>query len=356
MNAVTTAPGRGRKVSPVNIAELMMVEFSDPQRWWSMLATARTFRRYSAMNQLWLAAQDASGIVASARTWQTTAAMGGGTCRVADDARGVSILAPMSFATPARSLQIMTVFEDNQLVAPPDLPALATPAAITGTNACQHLWTAIVALLCDDGWTVEIRPRSQQAVNSRTSLHDRTVTISDDITLGERVRAVLHAWAHIALDKDHGTSVSGDVREIEARSVAHLVGVTVGLGLAISDLDLGAIGELEVAAVTAAAERVLGASQRLTEDLENELGIDLSPDLLATPRHTRPFLTGAFSPTPGVGRSCGGVPLESLSSITAASTAPHRRPHNQAPDQLVVALAGRSRAMLSCVSHTETSP
>lgn len=281
MDTVTTTYAKARHESPVNIAELAMVEFSTPQQWWSMLRTARTFRRYCATNQLWLAAQNATGVVASTRTWHKTPAIGGGVCRIADNARGLSILTPTSFTTPTRPFQIMTVFEDNQLVTAPDLPSLTTPPALTGPNACQHLWTAITALLSDDGWTVHVRSRNPEASNGRTHPGERSVAINDDITLAERVTALLHEWGHITF-LHHPTTASEDVKEVEARSVAHLVGATIGVGVDVSSLDIGAILELDAGAAAQAAERVLSVSQHLTQDIENELGIDLTPDLLAT--------------------------------------------------------------------------
>lgn len=321
MNTLTTAHDWAWRGSAVNIAELVMVEFLAPNRWWSMLATARTFRRHSPINQLWLAAQHATGVVASSRTWQQTPAVGGGRCRVAGNARGLSVLTPTSFTTPTRSFQVMTVFEDSQLVAPPDLPALATPRMITGPNAYEHVWTAIVTLLRDDGWTVEIRPRNEEAWNRRTSRHDRTVAINDDVTLVERLAVLLHEWAHIAL-VHHGSGVTDDVRDIEARSVGYLVGATLGLRIEVVALDVGAILELEGAGVAEAAERVLTVSQHLTTDIENELGIDLTHDLFG---------------------------------VCAASAAPQRHPPIPERHHLVAVSvrSGHARPSLRCVSNTE---
>src|SRR5215213_7468201 len=66
------------------------------EQWLAFLRSSRQFHRYSPQNQLLLAAQGASGLVASYRTWQRIPAVGGGRCQVRKGEKGLSVLAPMT--------------------------------------------------------------------------------------------------------------------------------------------------------------------------------------------------------------------------------------------------------------------
>lgn len=274
-------------------------QLATSDEWLAALQTARQFHRYSAKNQLWLAMQGATGVVASYRTWQKIPATDGGVCQVAKGQKGLSVLAPITMVARetdpdtgqetvtgrgVRGFKVVKVFAENQLVAPPSIPEPALPQKLSGPNAHQHLWSAIRNLLEDEGWAVTLEPRSADPWNGRTTFTARTVVVKDDLAAPQQLKTLIHEWAHIHLDHEH-RSVPRDVKEIEAESVAYLTGATVGLdttGYSIPYVTGWAGGDAEL--VRSTAEQVLTTTQILLDHLEHELGLDLAPDPLARHR------------------------------------------------------------------------
>jgi hypothetical protein len=74
-------------------------ELTTGTEWAAWLQSARRFHRYSAQNQMLLAIQGATGLVASYRTWQRIPAADGSRCQVARGEKGLTILAPMTVTT-----------------------------------------------------------------------------------------------------------------------------------------------------------------------------------------------------------------------------------------------------------------
>src|SRR5215212_355411 len=209
-------------------------------QWLAFLRSCRQFHRYSPQNQLLLAAQGASGLVASYRTWQRVSAVGGGRCQVRKGEKGLSVLAPMTItrqevdevtgdhmADTITRFKPVKVFHQGQLVAPPELADPPRPKLLTGDNRHQHVWAAVQSQLEGIGFAVELVTRSPvDDWNGRTDFTAAQVVVSDHLEPPARLKTLIHEWAHIALD--HQTRLVGqrDLREVEAESVAYLVCAT----------------------------------------------------------------------------------------------------------------------------------
>lgn len=266
--------------------------------WAAWLQSARRFHRYSPQNQMLLAAQGATGLVASYRTWQRIPAEDGGTCQVAKGEKGLTILAPMTVtsrdvneatgdevvARGIRGFKAVKVFHQGQLVSAPQLAPAVLPELLTGENRWQHVWAAVQGLLEDLGYSVDVVTRSTiDTWNGRTGFTDRSVVVSDHLEPPQRLKTLLHEWAHVALQHDVVVGLSAEVREVEAESVAYLIAGTVRLDSAAYTLPYVAgwsAGQIDL--VERTAQRVLATTADMIGRLESELGIDLTPDALAT--------------------------------------------------------------------------
>ena len=287
--------------------------------WLAWLTSARRFHRYSPANQLLLAAQGATGHVASYRTWQRIPAVGGGTCQVRKGKHGLTILAPMTVTrrdideasgdeivvtTGLRGFKAVKVFHQDQLVDPPDLPDQPLPALLTGDNRHQHLWAAIVSHLGDLGYTTQLVCRSPfETWNGRTNFATAEVSVAEHLQAPQRLKTLVHEWAHIALEHGEQPGRDRSVIEVEAESVAYLVCATVGLDAATYTVPyLASWSSGEPALLETTAQRVLAITVEMVDTLETELSIDLTPDLLGGPR------AGNVTPLPTANRPTGPEP------------------------------------------------
>ncbi len=269
--------------------------------WLAYLDAARAFHRYSPQNQMLLALQGAEGYVASYRNWTRIPATDGGTCQVAKGEKGLAILAPMisksvevdddtgeeTSRKRLRGFRTVQVFHQGQLVSPPAIPEPQMPELLTGPNRWQHVWSAVVGQLEDDGYTVALHSRSPiEKWNGMTTWGERSVKVADDLEPPQRIKTLLHEWAHVQLGHEHRLTGDRDVKEVEAESVAYLLSQTIGLdsqSYSIPYVTGWAGGDAEL--VQSTAEAVLTTTKRLVDILESDLGIELTPDALdhATP-------------------------------------------------------------------------
>jgi len=271
-------------------------ELTTSDQWLTYLSAASRFHRYSPQNQMLLALQGADGYVASYKNWQRIPAHGGGTCQVAKGERGLTILAPMTSKVVGvddttgeetvgrrlRGFRTVKVFDQTQLVDPPDIPEPQLPALLTGENRWQHVWSAVSGHLERDGYSVTLHTRSPiEQWNGRTTWSDRSVLIADTLEPPQRIKTLLHEWAHVQLGHEHRNDITRDLREVEAESVAYLLAQTVGLDTSSYTVPyvVGWSGG-DIRIVEAAAEMVLATTKRLVGELESRLGIELAPDIL----------------------------------------------------------------------------
>lgn len=290
-------------------------ELTSGEDWTTYLETARRFHRYSPQNQLLLALQGAEGHVASYRNWQRIPAQDGRPCQVDKGEAGLMILAPVvarvvdvdddtgdeSIARRLRGFRTVKVFHEGQLVSPPDIPEPELPTLLTGDDRWQHVWGAVTAGLTERGFDVELHSRApDETWNGVTIFTERTVKIGDTLEAPQRLKTLLHEWAHVELGHEHRRDVARAVREVEAESVAYLVAQTVGLDAAEYTIPyVAGWSSGDIALVESTATTVLATSKQIVDELQQRLGVDLAPEILdhATPTeptelhvaHDRPY-------------------------------------------------------------------
>lgn len=288
--------------------------------WLKYLTSARLFHRYSPQNQMLLAVQGAEGNVAGYRNWQRIPSVDGGTCQVAKGEVGLRILAPMKATSKTvdettgdevtkhflRGFRTVKVFHQGQLVAEPDLGQDAvTPVLLTGENRWQDVFAAVKDHLEQDGFDVGFQTRTPtESWNGYTDYGAARVRIASTLEGPQQVKTLLHEWAHVQLDHDKRgpAGLTRDMREVEAESVAYLLGQTIGLdsqGYSVPYITGWSGGDPE--RVEQTARRVLETTKRLVDTLEHELGVKLTVDITD---HALPDsgtnvieLPGASSPT-----------------------------------------------------------
>ena len=123
------------------------------------------------------------------------------------------------------------MFHQGQLVAPPDLPERPLPTLLTGDDRWQHVWTAVIAQLADEGYPVELHTaRPGETWNGRTHFDDGHVEVMDHLDPPQRLKTLLHEWAHVTLRHgDVDRPPTRELLEIEAESVAYLLCRTIDL-------------------------------------------------------------------------------------------------------------------------------
>jgi hypothetical protein len=250
--------------------------------WRRYLEFAARFHSYSPLNVLLLMTQGACGRVAGYHTWRTVQAKGGGTCHVAKGAHGYRILAPLvrpnrmdgtDEETPlVRQLvgfKTVVVFDETQLVSPPATPKLQKPALLRGDGPVG-LGRALLAAIAARGWRVDV-DNSIAPANGRTDFDTYTVTLRQDLSQAQAAKTLAHELAHIEL---HGpgeprSSLTRAVKEVEAESVAWLIGHDWGLDSASYSLPYLAYwsgGDEQV--LVATAHRVVTTARRALQELD----------------------------------------------------------------------------------------
>lgn len=276
-----------------------LADYTHSGQWAAFLDGARRFHRYSPGNQLLLMLQGAHGHVASYRTWHRIPAVDGGQCQVARGETGLTIIAPMRVtardvdeatgeevvvAGAARGFKAIKVFHQGQLVAPPAIPAQPLPRLLTGPDRWQHVWAAVVSQLGDEGYPVRLHTRRPaEDWNGRTHFDVGYVEVMDHLEPPQRLKTLLHEWAHVALRHgDTDPPIERHQRELEAESVAYLLGHTIGLDSTDYTIPYLASWSPDGDLATSTAQRVLTAVGELTAHLEIHLGVELRPDLYRT--------------------------------------------------------------------------
>ena len=281
------------------------------------LALAARFTRYSANNQLLLAAQGAAGTVASYKRWTTIPAVDGEPCRIRRGEKAVRVYAPVHstrretdpdtgddrvVSRAITRFRLVPVFHEGQLQSPPAWPA--QPELLTGGDTLGHIWGALDDLAAGDGFTVVRRPIVEHpGANGLTNFDTQTVVVRDDVDLAQAVKTLLHELGHVRLHNPDRTDPETTVRsraviEVEAESVAYLVASALQLdssGYTIPYVAHWAAGDTAV--VRATAERSLAAAKTLVGQLETVLDIDLTRDPLDQITANATVPTGTAAPS-----------------------------------------------------------
>lgn len=279
-----------------------LVELTSGDEWLAFLAASRQFHRYSPHNQMLLMLQGAEGHVASYRTWQRIPAEGGGVCQVRKGERGLVVLAPMTIATtdtdPATGEEVagrsftrfkpVKVFHQGQLVVAPAIATPPLPRLLRGENRHQHVWAAVQSRIEERGFSVDKVSRAPfETWNGRTDFTERTVVVSDHLEPPAALKTLLHEWAHIELGHHARLAGRADLREVEAESVAYLLCGAIGVDSAeysVPYLASWSGGDAQLLQDT--AQSALAAAATMIGELERELSIDLTPDIItASKRH-----------------------------------------------------------------------
>ena len=134
----------------------------------------------------------------------------------------------------------------------------------------------------DDGYSVSLHTRTPvEKWNGMTSWGDKAVLVADDLEPPQRLKTLLHEWAHVELAHDTRVDLDRAVKEVEAESVAYPLAQTVGLdsdAYSVPYIANWSAGDIDT--VSAAAEQILTTTKRLVTTLETDLGIELTPDAL----------------------------------------------------------------------------
>ncbi|MEU3545001.1 ArdC-like ssDNA-binding domain-containing protein [Streptomyces paromomycinus] len=203
---------------------------------WQQLITARRWlRSYSLNNVLLILAQRPGATdVRSFRAWQEVGR------HVCQGERALRIWAPSTRRRPdpdtpedaqdesaiVTRFVLVPVFDVAQTDgAPLPAPASATPERLTG-DAPAWLWQATVAVISDDGFTVE--RGDCHGAYGHTDFLRHTVRVRADVAAAQATKTLVHELAHIRLDHDT-RSLSRPTAEVEAESVACIVSACAGL-------------------------------------------------------------------------------------------------------------------------------
>ena len=190
--------------------------------------------------------------VAGFRQWQTLGR------HVAAGQKGYMILAPLTarFASPSpvdisswrrlspnerpRAGEVVRqrmvgarpayVWDISQTEGSP-IPERPTPMLLNG-EAPDGLWSGLRALIQESGFTAVLVPDAApiDGANGLTDFVARTVSVRADIDAAARVKTLGHELAHIRMhDPDAGTLSHRGIGEVEAESVALMIGAAHGM-------------------------------------------------------------------------------------------------------------------------------
>ena len=236
--------------------------------WAQMLTVAARFHRYSPNNVLLITLQrpDAS-LVAGYRAWQQLDR------QVLKGERGIAILAPVITRADAasdeadektkvlRGFRVTHVFDVSQTDGKP-LPETG-PTLLAGGSP-RGLWELLAEQIHTAGFTLE-RGDCGQA-NGFTDHVAKHVRVRADVSSAQASKTLAHELAHVLLHGPDQPPRPRHVAEVEAESVAYVVGAAAGLpseGYSVPYVAGWASGDRDV--IRDAATRVLSTARQIIE-------------------------------------------------------------------------------------------
>ena len=273
---------RNDKLTAAHEALVQAVEeITSGADWAEMLAVAARFHRYSANNVLLILAQRSDATrLAGYRRWQSLGR------QVRKGEKGIAILAPVvvrrrpaddtdpdALVSILRGFTVVHVFDISQTDGEP-LPEVA-PVALAGDGPA-YLWDRLAAQVHAAGY--ELDRENCGAANGCTDFRLRRVSVASHLEPAQAAKTLAHELAHVRLHE--GTEYAAGCRgiaEVEAESVAFLVGHTAGLDTSSYTFPYVARwagGDPKV--VVATADRVLAAARSILA----EVGLVDDPGLL----------------------------------------------------------------------------
>ncbi len=157
---------------------------------------------------------------------------------------------------------LVNVVDAGQLDNPPGPAGVALPAELHG-DAPAGLWDGVARLVAADGFAVE-RGDCGTAYGT-TNFAARTVRVREGVEPAQAAKTLAHELAHIRMG--HDGAMPGQVREVEAESVACIVTAVVGLDSLAYSVPYVAGWAGDRSAVEVSAKRVVEAANRILDDL-----------------------------------------------------------------------------------------
>ncbi|TFE71394.1 ArdC-like ssDNA-binding domain-containing protein, partial [Methylacidiphilum caldifontis] len=211
----------------------------DVALWRTWALTLSRFHRYSLANTFLIAAQRPEATyVAGYRRWQQLGR------QVQKGERGIAILAPLVKKAPADAagdpltdsdtpgsvligFKTVTVFDITQTTGAP--LALPTPVLLTDDTGAALFDTVVTHLM-----PVPVTQASRATLRDANGVWDpatRTITLADDLAPAQRLKTLLHEWAHSIGVPDAAVARQRDVAEEEiiAETTAFVVATRLGL-------------------------------------------------------------------------------------------------------------------------------
>ncbi|MGH9066606.1 MAG: ArdC-like ssDNA-binding domain-containing protein, partial [Acidimicrobiales bacterium] len=280
---------RGDHGSGMEAAQARLVagvaEITSGEDWATMLAVSAKFHSYSTNNVILLMVQAAErgwdpltmGPVAGYRTWQSLGR------QVRRGEHALMVLAPVVARVrkpdpgddadqPRRLLgfKAVHVFCQDQTDGPALPEGGPRPTLLKGA-APPGVFEALAAQVERAGFSLSVAPLSP--ANGVTDYSDRRVTLADRLGPAQAIKTLAHELAHVLLhDPQSGSRPdpwSRERAEVEAESVAYLVGDSVGLDSRIYTFPYVArwsAGDPEVA--RSSAERAMATARRVVEAMD----------------------------------------------------------------------------------------
>jgi len=254
--------------------------------WEQFVASRRWLRRYSLGNQIMILSQcpeatdvrplsewNAAGYRMRTGThqikiWKPTKRSASAKPDADDEDGADEATAPAEVRHHHAPFILVGVVDRSQLDNPPPAPEPTLPVALSG-DAPEGLWTSIAALVEAEGFTIE-RGDCNRGAFGTTNLVERTVRVRDDVEPAQAAKTLTHELAHILMG--HDGSMPGQVREVEAESVACVVTATVGLDSLAYSVPYVAGWAGDATAVRASAERVVATANRILAALDGDGG------------------------------------------------------------------------------------
>jgi antirestriction protein ArdC len=187
------------------------------------------------------------------------------------------------------------------------LPERPRPVLLEG-QAPAGLWDGLAALVEADAFAVSTVASAQDlaGANGVTDYVERTVRVRADMDPAARVKTLAHELAHVRMHQPPGDGEPRGcrgVREVEAESVAMMVGAAHGMPTGgytipyVSAWAAGVVGKTPAEVVQSTGERVRAAASAILDRLDTaQLGGGDPPGL------DRVKLAAGAAGTPGLGR------------------------------------------------------
>ena len=245
-----------------------IADLVDGDAWQAMLATAAKFHRYSLNNLMLIARQNPDATrVAGYGAWRKLGR------QVRKGEKGIRILAPARYKSrdaegtetwQVRGFTVVSVFDVSQTDGEP-LPDEIRPQLLAG-EAPANAWVRVATMVADHGFTIE-RGDCGQA-NGYVDYAAHVVRVRADVDDAQALKTLIHELGHIECGHDAGAYLGADRcrKEIEAESVAYVVGQVIGL--TTTDYSLPYVAGWaggDVVAIRETAGRVIKAAGRIID-------------------------------------------------------------------------------------------